>query len=99
MNVIHRRFYRFWSRPLLIGQSFSAFSASSLEYVSTVSGSHSLSETMLFLSLTLFGLISSKHFLHLLSFVCIPDLEISGIAPEACCFSAKFTLLYNDILY
>ena len=55
-----------------IGQSFSAFSASSLEYVSAVSGSHSLSEAMLFLSLTLFGLVSSKHFLHLLIVVCNP---------------------------
>ena len=46
-----------------IGQSFSAFSASSLQYVSAVSSSHSLSEAVLFLSLTLFGLISSEHLL------------------------------------
>jgi hypothetical protein len=47
----------------LIGQSFSALSASSLQYVSAVSGSHSLSEAVLFLSLTLFGLIGSEHLL------------------------------------
>ena len=63
----------------LIGQSFSALCASSLEDVSTVGSSHSLSEAVLFFSLTLFGLVSSKHSLHLLKFVLIPDLEISGI--------------------
>ena len=47
----------------LIGQSFSAFSASSLQYVSTVSGSHSLSEAVFLFSLTLFGLIGSEHLL------------------------------------
>ena len=42
-------------------QSFSALCASSLEDISAVSGSHSLSEAVLFLSLTLFGLVSSEH--------------------------------------
>ena len=56
----------------LIRKTLSAFCASSLEYVSAVSSSHSLSEAMLFLSLTLFGLVSSKHFLHLLIVVCNP---------------------------
>ena len=45
-----------------IGQSFSAFCASSFQNVSAVGSSHSLSETVLFLSLTLFGLIGSEHF-------------------------------------
>ena len=57
----------------LIGQSFSALCASSLEDVSTVGSSHSLSEAVLFFSLTLFGLIGSEHELHLLNFVFIPD--------------------------
>ena len=61
-----------WIFPKSIGQSFSAFSTSSLEYVSSVGGSHSLSETVLFLSLTLFRLISSKHFVHLLNVVLNP---------------------------
>ena len=45
----------------LVGQSLSAFCTSSLENVSAVGSSHSLSETVLLLSLTLFGLISSEH--------------------------------------
>ena len=44
-----------------IGESLSAFCTSSLENVSAVCSSHSLSETVLLLSLTLFGLISSEH--------------------------------------
>ena len=47
----------------LIGQSFSAFCASSLEDVSAVSSRHSLSEAVLLFSLTLFGLIGSEHLL------------------------------------
>ena len=47
----------------LVGQSFSALGASSLQDVSAVSGSHSLSEAVLLFSLTLFGLISSEHLL------------------------------------
>ena len=73
-------------------QSFSALCASSLQYVSAVSSSHSFSEAVLFLSLTLFRLISSKHCLHLLKFVLIPDHEISGITPEACCLLSINTL-------
>ena len=83
----------------LIGQLFSALSASSLEDVSAVSSCHSLSEAVLFFSLTLFGLISSEHFLHLLVVVFIPYREMVRNDPEACCFSAKNTLLYNDIIY
>ena len=60
----------------LIGKSFSALSASSLQYVSAVSGSHSLSEAVLLLSLTLFGLIGSEHSLHLLNFVFIPVRDV-----------------------
>ena len=82
----------------LIGQSFSAFSTSSLEYVSSIGSSHSFSETMLFLSLTLFGLISSKHFMHLLVVVCIPDHEISGIFRKRVALQPNYAL-YNDILY
>ncbi len=49
-------------RPFkLVGQSLSAFCTSSLENVSAVCSSHSLSETVLLLSLTLFGLVSSEH--------------------------------------
>ena len=71
-----------------IGQSLSAFSASSLENVSAVCSSHSLSEAMLLLSLTFLGLVSSEHYLHLLQTL-----------SEACCFTATFTLLHNDDLY
>ena len=52
-----------------IGQSFSALCASSLEYVSAVSSSHSLSETVLFFSLSLLRLVSSEHLMHLLNLV------------------------------
>ena len=45
----------------LVGQSLSALCTSSLQNVSAVGSSHSLSETMLLLSLTLFGLVSSEH--------------------------------------
>ena len=72
----------------LISQSFSAFSASSLKNVSAVSGSHSFSKAVLFFSLSFLRLICSEHYCHLL-----------GICSEACCFSAFFTLLHNDIIY
>ena len=49
-----------------MGQSLSALSTASLENGSAVGRLHSLSETMLFFSLTLFGLIGSEHFMHLL---------------------------------
>ena len=49
------------TRAGLVGQSFSALCASSLEYVSAVSSFHSLSEAMLLFSLTLFRLVSSEH--------------------------------------
>ena len=57
-----------------IGESLSALSASSLEHLSSVCGSHSLAETVLYLSLALLRLVSSEHlvtppsaFLHRLS--------------------------------
>jgi hypothetical protein len=50
----------------LVGQSFSALCASSLQYVSAISSLHSFSEAVLLFSLTLFGLISSQHRMHLL---------------------------------
>lgn len=53
----------------LVGQSLSAFRTSSLENISAVSCFHSFSETVLFFSLTLFGLVSSKHELHLLDYL------------------------------
>ena len=73
-------------KDLLVSQSFSAFSASSLQYVSAVSSCHSFSEAVLLLSLTLFGLISSEHFLHLLKVFAIPDHEISGIIRKRVAF-------------
>ena len=59
----------------LVGQSFSALCASSLEYVSAVSSLHSFSEAMLLFSLTLFGLVSSEHRLHLLM------VKIGSVSP------------------
>ena len=53
-------------RLKLIGQSLSALCASSLKNVSAVCSSHSLSEAVLLFSLTLFGLVSSEHYMHLL---------------------------------
>ena len=44
-----------------IGELGSTFCASSLEDLAAVGGSHSLTEAVLFLSLTLFRLISSDH--------------------------------------
>ena len=44
-----------------IGQSFSAFCASSLEYFSAVGSRHSLSEAVLSLALALLGLVCSEH--------------------------------------
>ena len=84
----HRRFFIKRASGSSIGQSLSAFSASSLKNVSAVGSSHSFSEAMLLLSLTLFGLVSSEHYLHLLQTL-----------SEACCFTATFTLLHNDGLY
>ena len=65
-----------------IGQSFSALSASSLEYVSAISGSHSLSEAVLLFSLSLLRLICSEHLLHLLNFI-VSGHEYPDF-PEAC---------------
>ena len=83
----------------LIGQSFSAFSASSLQDVSAVSSSHSLSEAVFLFSLTLFGLIGSEHLLappyscfHFERYAVRND-------PEACCFFSQKYALYNDIIY
>ena len=45
----------------LVGQSLSALCTSSLQNVSAVGSLHSLSETVLLFSLTLFGLVSSEH--------------------------------------
>ena len=58
--MLHRSFFYVGEKEL-VGKSLSAFRTSSLENVSAVSSSHSLSETVLLLSLTLFGLVSSEH--------------------------------------
>ena len=50
----------------LVGQSLSALCTASLQNGSAVRSLHSLSEVMLLFSLTLLGLISSEHLLHLL---------------------------------
>ena len=54
-----------WARDL-VSQSLSAFCASSFQNISAVGSSHSFSKTVLFLSLTLFGLVGSEHSWHLL---------------------------------
>ena len=51
----------FFVRKRLIGESFSSFCASSLQDLSSVSSLHALAEAVLLLSLTLFGLVCSKH--------------------------------------
>ena len=83
----HRRFYillceRGILRSQLVRKTLSAFSASSLEYVSAVSSSHSLSEAVLLLSLSLLGLVCSEHFLHLLD-IRYYSAPQSGSNPEA----------------
>ena len=50
----------------LVGELSSSLGASSLKNLSAVSSSHSLSETMLFFSLSLLGLVCSLHDSHLL---------------------------------
>ena len=75
-------------QKILVGQSFSALCASSLEYVSAVSGFHSLSEAMLLFSLTLFRLISSEHRMHLLY-----------VESEAFRFSADSHAFYTMTFY
>ena len=72
-----------------VSQSLSALCTTSLENVSAVSGLHSLSETVLLLSLTLFRLISSKHVWHLLA-----DQYRKRIVSQP-----TFSLLHNDIIY
>ena len=54
------------SRIQLIGELSSSLGASSLKNFSTVSGCHSLSETMFLVSLSLLRLIGSLHDKHLL---------------------------------
>ena len=48
---------------LLVSKSCATLSASSLEYLSAVSSSHSFSEAMFLASLSLFRLICSEHIL------------------------------------
>ena len=77
----------------LIGQSFSAFSASSLQDVSAVSSSHSLSEAVLLFSLTLFGLIGSEHFLHLLVVVFVSNMHRSKRCGSVLLFEPKIRFI------
>ena len=49
------------SKQESICESCSSFCTSSLEYLSAVSSSHTLSETVLYFSLTLLGLVCSFH--------------------------------------
>ena len=102
----HRRFYRKYTPQRiphgyfsLVGQSFSALGASSLQDVSAVSGSHSLSEAMLLLSLTLFRLISSQHMncTSLINFV-LRALWHTEFFRKREAFQLSDTLLHNDIL-
>ena len=65
-DVRHRRIQ-------LVGELSSSLGASSLKNLSTVSGSHSLSKAVFFLSVTLFGLICSKHGI-------TPPVEIKNIS-------------------
>ena len=52
---------------LLVGQTSAALSSSASQNLTAVGGSHSLTETVLHLAMTLLGLISTEHFLLLLS--------------------------------
>ena len=81
-----------------MSKSLSTFCAASLENVSSVSGLHSLSEAVLFLSLTLFGLVSSKHFIYLLEDWIRKRFYRSNCSDRRG-KQAKFTLLHNDIVY
>ena len=56
--VFQRSAHRLYS---LVGQSLSALSATSLEYLSSCRRCHSLTETVNFAFLSLFGLIRSFH--------------------------------------
>ena len=52
-----------------VAETCSALQASSLQHFSAIGGGHSLAEAVLLRSLSLLGLISSLHALHLLSVV------------------------------
>ena len=74
---------------LLISQTSSSFGASSFKNFSTVSSSHSLSETVLFASLSLLRLVCSLHDLHLLRFISKVVLFVNQ----------KMTVRKQNILY
>lgn len=76
---------------VLVGQSLSALSTTSLKNVSAVCCSHSFSKAVFLFSLTLFGLVCSEHLMHLLEFF-RKRLAYST-------FEAVLRFLYNDILY
>lgn len=69
----------------------SSLSASSFQNFSAVCSSHSLSETVDLLSLSLFRLVGSKHFLHLLN-----NLRLA--LEYGCVFNIK-TLNYYTMIF
>ena len=96
----HRRFLCFKQKYLkLVGQFFSALSASSFQDISAIGGCHSLSEAVLFFSLTLFGLIGSEHCVAP-PYICwySGSRDIRKYSGSVLLFSRKYAL-YNDILY
>ena len=70
-----------------IGESCSALSAASLENLSAVGSSHSLSEAVFFFSLTLFRLVSSEHLV-------APPCSISE-AETSRVFTIRQSILYE----
>ena len=87
---------------ILVRQSLSALCTSSLEYVSTVSGSHSLSEAMLSFSLALFGLIRSKHLYNLLivsKYYFLKLIRVRRCSPLAAMPHFRFYTMTKYIIY
>ena len=76
------------AKPYSIGEFCSAFSAASLENLSAVGSSHSLSEAVFFFSLTLFRLVSSEHSV-------APPYGISE-ADTSRVFTIRQTILYKS---
>ena len=100
----------FWRESVC--ESLSALGTSSFEYVSAVGSLHSLSETMLFLSLSLFRLVCSEHYMHLLillseaccfesllRFYTMTSYIISETYPFVKCFEEKISFLHDKIIF
>ena len=65
---------------LLVGQTSAALSSSASQHLAAVGGSHSLTETVLHLAMTLLGLICTEHSLLPLSIIewcCDPCIHTS----------------------